>query len=281
MDKILKWIYFHKITAILLIIAVIFLPVLSIHFLFKFHSNCYWIESEWSAGEILSYFGDVLSFIGTISLGAIAVAQTEKANALNGELLKLEKDKIKPCLDIVSSQLYRIYLEEDMQTTLSTINRQDSMILELLYTNDYRSGIETSSALIELDVTNSGASDIRRLFVKCPSFYLAVSDPFNSTTPKIAFMSGDTSLKVNESKKLYIHIKREISNAEELYNTWYSENLDNLMPHMEFEFKMETTSGAYYSEKITCGTNWDSSMKSISGSATRGIGIIDISVEEI
>ena len=131
-EKIIKWIMRHKKSMIVLIIAIILFPIIAIHLLFKLQSNCYWIEAEWNAGEILGYFGDVLAFVGTVVLGYIAIAQTEKANHLNNELLDIEKNRIKPHLDISSMSLYKIYLEEDMKKKLNEINRSDSMIVNLL-----------------------------------------------------------------------------------------------------------------------------------------------------
>ena len=71
---------------------IIILPIVIIHILFKWKSNCYWIEAEWNAGDALGYFGDVLSFVGTVVLGYIAVKQTERANKLNKELQLVKKD---------------------------------------------------------------------------------------------------------------------------------------------------------------------------------------------
>lgn len=265
---------------IILIIAIIILPMLLIHLFFKIKSNCYWIQAEWEAGEVLGYFGDILSLIGTVVLGYIAIAQTEKANQLNEELVKIEKDRIKPCLDISSLQPYKIFLAEDMNKKLDEINRSAVMMINLLYTSCPRTGIETESALIELEVCNSGFSDIRRILVKTSTFYLAINDPYNSQNEKIALMSGDTCLKVGESKKLYIWVQREISCDEELSNDWYKGNIYKLMPHMEFEFVLETVTGNDYIEKISCGSNWDNKMTSIQGAPTRTIGISEISVHE-
>ena len=49
MEKIIKWIQEHKKITTFLIGMCILAPILVIHFLFKIHSNCYWIEAEWEA----------------------------------------------------------------------------------------------------------------------------------------------------------------------------------------------------------------------------------------
>lgn len=281
MEKILKWIKQHKIRMVLILAVIILLPIIVIHFLFKITTDCYWIQADWQSGDVLGYFGDVLSFIGTILLGYVAIIQAEKANQLSNELLKIEKNRIKPCLD-VSAQLYKIYLEEDMYNKLAAIESEniESLKIDLLYTSNPRGIYTTNSALIEFDVSNSGHSDIRRMFVKNPYFYLAVNDPINTNCEKIAMFTSDTSLKINEKKKLYICIKREVTKENEQYNNWYKENLDSLMPHIELEFILETTEGNQYIEKLSCGSSWDISMKNINNIATREIGIAEINVEE-
>lgn len=281
MEKILKWIKQHKIRMVLILAVIILLPIIVIHFLFKITTGCYWIQADWQSGDVLGYFGDVLSFIGTILLGYVAIIQAEKANQLSNELLKIEKNRIKPCLD-VSAQLYKIYLEEDMYNKLAAIESEniESLKIDLLYTSNPRGIYTTNSALIELDVSNSGHSDIRRMFVKNPYFNLAVNDPINPNCEKIAMFTSDTSLKINEKKKLYICIKREVTKENEQYNNWYKENIDSLMPHIELEFILETTEDNQYIEKLSCGSSWDISMKNINNIATREIGITEINVEE-
>lgn len=280
MKKFLELIKRHKKLTLTAIFAVIFLPIIIIHLLFKIHSHCYWIEAEWSAGDVLGYFGDVLSFVGTVVLGYVAITQTEKAHQLNTELLHLEKNKNKPCFDIVPSQLYKIFLAEDMQKKLDEVDRHSIMLIKVLYPYNPRTGLETSSALIELEVTNSGYVDIRRIFVQKTLFYLWVSDPYNSKDEKIVIMTGDTHLKVGEKRKLYIDVSREFLKDSELDNSCYTNNINKLMPHIEFELTLETVTGDLYKEVISCGSGWDVTMENDNNTATRSIGIININVSE-
>lgn len=283
MDKIVKWIMEHKKLILALVILVIFLPMIVIHILFKIQSNCYWIQSEWEPGDILGYFGSVLSFIGTIVLGYVAITQTERANQLNCELLKIEKNRIKPRVNILSEQLYKIYFEEEMNRKLLEIDRSNDIVIDLLYCNrEHRTGNEVTRALIELEIVNDGFSDIQRIYVNNIFSYLAVSDPYgDNNKEEIAFINGNTYLKTSESKKLYIFIKHEFVSDKELLKNWYKDNIDKLMPHIEFEFKLEAVTGNIYSEKIICGSSWDISMKNEHDTATRGINVSDIYVNEV
>lgn len=82
--------FIRAISVVITILFLIFFVPLLINILFKFDFNIWWIESEWSAGDALNFFGNVLSFIGTIVLGAISIWQTNKANNLSEKVL--EKD---------------------------------------------------------------------------------------------------------------------------------------------------------------------------------------------
>ena len=280
MGDILKWISKHKKITTLLCCIIIFLPIIIIHVLFKIKTNFYWLQSEWTSGEVLGYFGDVLSFIGTITLGYIAVSQTEKANSLSEELLRIEKDKLKPRLDFSQDNLYNIYLSDNIYQQFSVKKRPERMIMEILYTTEPRSGIVTDSALIELEVLNRSGSDISQIYVRNVDFYLCVNDPNNNSNKKIGMLTGNTNLNIGEKRTLYIYVKREINNISEI-DEWYTEHIRDIMPHMEFELILETTSGERYLEKITCGSGWDATMQSENNLAVRELSVWPIEVTKI
>lgn len=82
------WIKTHKviftIMCLTLLIVLIVIPFI-INLLFKFNSNISIFEAEWSAGDALGYYGAVLSFVGTVVLGALALYQNH--------IIKVEADK--------------------------------------------------------------------------------------------------------------------------------------------------------------------------------------------
>ena len=41
------------------------------------------------------------------------------------------------------------------------------------------------------------------------------------------------------------------------------------MPHIEFEFNMETVMGNYYIEELICGSNWNSSMENTENTSNK------------
>ena len=83
-----EWIKKNKILftviCILVFISLAGVPF-AINLLFKVNSNISFLEAEWSAGDALGYYGAVLSFIGTVVLGALALYQNH--------IIKTEADK--------------------------------------------------------------------------------------------------------------------------------------------------------------------------------------------
>ena len=217
MEKIIKRIQEHKKITLFLIGMCILAPIVIIHFLFKICSNCYWIEAEWEAGDVLGYFGDILSFLGTIVLGYIAISQTEKANKMNKELLEIEKNRIKPCVDIDSTEFSNIYLGEAMRKKLQEVYEKNNPILELTFAKKIRTGKTSRVLLLQIQIYNSGSSDISRIFVKkVNNSYLAVSDPNNKENEIIPMLLDKISLKAGEKTDLYICYEFEISKIGEI-----------------------------------------------------------------
>lgn len=85
MHKMFNWLKEHKmLTVVLSIIIILGIPFL-IHCIFKIDSGMNFFKAEWSAGDALEYYGNVLSFIGTVVLGVLALYQNK--------IIKDETDK--------------------------------------------------------------------------------------------------------------------------------------------------------------------------------------------
>lgn len=274
MEKFLKWIDDHKKLAILICVVLIFAPILIIHLLFKWNSGCYWIQADWDSGDILGYFGDVLSFIGTVALGLFAVSQTEKANKINEDLLKLEKKKLVPHIDLKDSQLYHIYLRDEIYQVLKKHKREDAMIINTLYWGNPRgAGGVTDVALLEFKLLNNGGSNIKHIYAASGMFYLSVAEPYGNNGNQ-SYSSGNSSFSIGEEKTVLIHVKREFATDEEFNDKWYDNNTEKLMPYMEFEFTLETTLGEEYSQRIKFVSGWDNRMEQSEYALERELAII-------
>lgn len=64
-----------------------------IHVLYKIKTGIYWLESEWSAGDILSFAGALLSFVGTVILGCITTKVSIDNNRINSKLVEIERKR--------------------------------------------------------------------------------------------------------------------------------------------------------------------------------------------
>lgn len=82
-------------TYIILFVVSILIPFI-INELYKHGQNCNFAYiTMWSAEDVLSFFGNYLSFFGTIILGAVAVFQTEKANEKTDNANDIATDALK------------------------------------------------------------------------------------------------------------------------------------------------------------------------------------------
>lgn len=57
--------------------------------------------TKWSAADVLSFYGSLLSLGGSVVLGIVAVEQSRKANELAERMLTLEEQKEVPIIDII------------------------------------------------------------------------------------------------------------------------------------------------------------------------------------
>ena len=78
MEELFNWIKDHKSLTTIIIISLFLIPLILVHCLFKSNFNIPWLESEWTAGDILNYIIGSISSIATIILSFVALYQTEK-----------------------------------------------------------------------------------------------------------------------------------------------------------------------------------------------------------
>ena len=92
MKKYLDWIVAHKVKASFITFGLFIVPIIVIHFLYKWITPYYLLQSSWSSGELITYIAGFEAFVGTVFLGVVAARQNEKANELSERVLKLEED---------------------------------------------------------------------------------------------------------------------------------------------------------------------------------------------
>lgn len=97
MNRFFEWIKKHPgktIFFIILINALIILGVPAIiNICFKNAAPVGWLEAEWSAGDALGYYGDVLGFLGTVLLSALALYQNYEIKKASDEKQALIEER--------------------------------------------------------------------------------------------------------------------------------------------------------------------------------------------
>lgn len=281
MEKILHWINKNKGIAVGIISAIIFGPILLIHILFKWDPGIDYLIPKWEAGEVLGYFGDVISFLGTIVLGYIAILQTEKANTLSNEMVKLEWEKKKPCLDIIQNQRYNLLFGEKMSQCLDKIDDVNDMIIRPCYIRKKRTGIVTNVAVMKIDIQNIGNSAIRNIFIKSNYCYLSTRGPLEYDDCKVYTVEGNTYIRPDERKRLFIIFRQELDIENDVIEQlkWINDKTD-MIPGFDFDLHLVTTEGIEYMENLSCSTSI-SNIDHENNVITRNLGTINIKVEKI
>lgn len=99
LNNIVNFIFKHKILIFLIIILLFSLPLIIVHFLFKWHSNISFIQSEWTAGDIISYIAGFEAFLGTTILSFLALWQNQQHKTENDtkdkKIIEIENEKIR------------------------------------------------------------------------------------------------------------------------------------------------------------------------------------------
>lgn len=165
MKELFKWIRNHIGVCIAIVIG-IFLPIIAIHILFKIQTNCYWIQADWSSGDVLGYFGDVLAFLGTVSLGYVSLKLNEKAVKQNDKMIAMQHnqeksiaifDQEKPISfytkntdPILPNRLKKDGVDLNLDYITDTLHTRDIMIMEIYLKNV----TDNSIAGIEMDEFN-------------------------------------------------------------------------------------------------------------------------------
>lgn len=150
MQELFRWIRAHKRICIAVIVSV-FLPIIVIHILFKINTDCYWIQADWSSGDILGYFGDVLAFLGTVILGFVSLKLNAKAVKQNDKLIAMQHNQEKTIAIFDQEKLLSLFTKNEdpilpkrlakegvdlnLDYITDTMNTNDIMIMEIFLKN--------------------------------------------------------------------------------------------------------------------------------------------------
>lgn len=238
------------ISIVLLLFSIIAVPIIINELYMK---NDGYI-TKWGAEEVLSYYGNVLSFIGTVLLGAVTVHLSKQANNMNKTMLDLELSKTMPCL-IPDLKCYDFYVGKDIsiQTDFSKTFNDNSVLIQLLFITEPRSGITTSIATLAVDFVNLGNSNIISAYINKIEFCLSTNQ--NLIPYKNAFIVGNTNFKINESKRVLFEFTQEFLEEQKDKIVEIDINDTSILPYINMELILISQEGYRYRETLCIGSN--------------------------
>ncbi len=96
----LEWIKKHKVVVGVIMVVIIFVIPFLIHCAFKVYSCDFLSTDKWDAGDILQFYGSMLAFIGTVSLGVLSLHQNQIIKEESDKRIRLQelrkREMIKP-----------------------------------------------------------------------------------------------------------------------------------------------------------------------------------------
>lgn len=130
---------FKSILIFAIVIFIFVIPIF-INIAFKKDFGIWWLVSEWSAGDALNFYGVILTFIGTISLGIVSTSQTNKANEMNKRII--EKELLENyCFVQLKNKIYlKVKHNNDCKITMSAFHKYDNGATILL--EDFNSNVK-------------------------------------------------------------------------------------------------------------------------------------------
>jgi hypothetical protein len=258
----------HKYTLMFCIpILVIFIVPIIIWILYFIGDNyVIMINTSLKVGEALTFYATMLVGSGTLILSFIAVRQNIKANEINKRLFDLEWRKLQPCFEILDNKIFQMRFHDEIINYERQIETDKNIIISPAYLCNNGQGVfSTTVAQIELDVTNSGNSDIREIVFE--ELDISIIRPKNKKGPILLFsgIESKTGIKINEYKKLIINIEEEMD--EESWNLYENKKdwTTNLHPfsmlRLAFKLKIITKDGFKYKEELTMSSSYNRKLK--------------------
>lgn len=172
MKEMLNWIKTHKALVVIISVLVFAIPLVVVHFLFKWHSGIPWL-----AGDVLAYVAGFETLFGTVFLGLLTVHLTNQANTINERLGKENNDmqkimaqKMLPVLRLESARTYNSAIVKTKPTNFP----KNTEFLRVITHNENEPNIVQQKVYVNIDVDTG---DDTPLYVKQVSFKLVnISD---------------------------------------------------------------------------------------------------------
>ena len=149
--------------------------------LFKIPNKYWLLETSFTTKEVLSFWGSLLGFLGTISLVILALWQNNKLAKTNDRLLRLEKNRDKPFIKILS-----------IDSKLSSEDRiNESLCLNCTFKNIGK-GLSTDTCFFAPQIENGVTGEVTNSNNQYDDILIDVNDEM-----KFSFSFGN--LKISNS----------------------------------------------------------------------------------
>lgn len=195
-EKLVKWIKEHALETTyiaIVLFALIFIVPLIINFSFGVDKG---IPVKWETKDALLFYGSVLSFLGTVILGGLALYQNnrfkdendksqanlnntvdklaeanKKANDISNQLLRIEKDRYRPFLVLAIEPMFYISKENfGFSSSVDTLLKKTDLRFDTNVINQSEADFFPDSIAIFMSLKNIGMSPIYSVSMKSVIF---------------------------------------------------------------------------------------------------------------
>ena len=202
----------------------------------------------WNAADMLSFYGAMLSFIGTVILGLIATNQSRKANELSHKMLELEESRDLPIIDITE------IMDDDEQISAEKFNNSLQICLNdnFFHVNDDKTLVEGSCSIAVFKLVNICSNHIISLLVHDVAQATIFSNGKTVVTEvnRLEYNGGIRVLGRNESQYLLIGGVRYDYPPSLSKQEAFEQNYINPIIELKITFLLGNIKGKKYLETI-------------------------------
>lgn len=209
------------------------------------------IYTNLSIGDALGFYGSVLSFLGTISLGIVALWQNHKANQINTRLLNITEEQEIPSVDIISCNLEEF--KSSKLNQIAEINVDNSYI----HIDDNKNPYEDCSPFFVFKIRNVTSNNLLSISVKdinCTSIFANLNNHSKEFQSNIYHLSYDlTNVLMDKNSDCFLLISGcEYERPIDLNNTDVSAEdiYTNQGLRLSLVFEIMNSNGKIYTQKI-------------------------------
>lgn len=243
-ETLVEWIVKHKTKSAFIVIGFFCIPLVIVHLLFSCDFGIPFLQSKWSAGDIIAYIAGFEAFVGTLILGAVSIWQNKKAHKISEDamviskrMLDIEQQSLLPCFDFDGGQ------SADNHHFLVLLFYQEYLILRI-YLKNVGTGMAKNSQIKSVElyakdkyyVLNQSAYNEETFGHRC----ILAGDKFHFHLP---LKSIDDVAKISDGNEYLKKCSSGTINGEKIYDNIYD---------LLIMFELVDAAGNHYNQQIRC-----------------------------